>query len=249
MRLEIYRNILSKLSITEEHLFSINENYKKKYFINDEIPVTGVEEEIHIYKKKAEKINNKDRTLMDQAEALKLANEQIGKLIDMNMKLIETITELNKKIDMKMILVFAFIIMSFSLQAQCKDKPKSRKGDNAFVIVAENAKDRLYQYFVSQNVKVDTLSGLQWEYMAGDGYVLGGNVQIHNDSLVMRCNYTFDKKNSSLQLVVEQRDSNGPAYDVNIFNNIHANVSWDLFKCLMKNVPGKFIKVTDVVKF
>lgn len=187
---------------------------------------------------------------MEQAEALKLVNEHVGKLLDMNLALIDRISELNKIIlEMKMILVTIFVLAAFTVSAQCKNKPKSRKGDNAFVIVAENAKDRLYQYFVSQNVKVDTLSGLQWEYMAGEGYVLGGNVQIMKDSLVMRCNYTFDKKKSSLQLVVDQQDSSGPAYDINVFSDPQANTAWGLFKCLMKNVPGKFIKVTSVVKF
>lgn len=249
MRLEIYRNILNKLGITEDELFSINENINEKYFINDEISVTGAAEEGTGYKSKVEKLNNKDKTILDQAQALKMANEQIGKLIDMNMKLIETISELNKKIDMKMILVFSFMIISFHLEGQCKNRPKSSKGNDTAVIVGENVKSRIANYLVQSGASIDTTTAFFFTYDTGFGYILNGSAIIEADTCLLFTNYDYNQKKSGVDILNTQHKDSGKSYHTNMLNDQNASFSWDYFKCLLVNIPNiRFIK-REVPKF
>ena len=247
--IEKFDEILFTLGIKESDLY---ENFTfglEDSNTNDELSVTGAREEISSYKSKVEKTNNKDRTLMDQAEALKMANEQIGKLIDMNMKLIETISELNKKIDMKMILVFSFMIISFHLEGQCKNRPKSSKGNDTAVIVGENVKSRIANYLVQSGASIDTTTAFFFTYDTGFGYILNGSAIIEADTCLLFTNYDYNQKKSGVDILNTQHKDSGKSYHTNMLNDQNASFSWDYFKCLLVNIPNiRFIK-REVPKF
>ena len=247
--IEKFEEILFTLGIKESDLYENFTFVLEDSNTNDELSVNGAREEISSYKSKVQKINNKDRTLMDQAEALKLANEQIGKLIDMNMKLIETISELNKKIDMKMILVCVFMVMSLQLVGQCKNRPKSNRNDDTAIIVAENVKNRIASYLVQSGATIDTTSTFLFSYDTGMGYTLKGNGIFNADTCMLFTNYDYDQKKTGMDLYNMQNRSSGKSFDVGMLDNPNASFSWDYFKCLLGNIPNiKFIK-RQVPKF
>jgi len=78
----MFDEILFALGIKESDLYDNFIGNKDEYYTNDELSVTNAKEDTLEYNVKSEKTNNKDKTILEQAEALKLVNEHVGKLLD-----------------------------------------------------------------------------------------------------------------------------------------------------------------------